>query len=170
VTERKSPRAAVSPLRPRSHSAIGSTTRLGRSASTFCARLELETSGVKQFIALLPWNCDDRQQDGACYGDTALSIRPKSGDECLLRASFTGASGHRHGGGSLTPSSSAAFAAACRMRTVHGPALSVGSDQSPMPNIWCGCAAWPTNESSCEARQNAPIGPATTQSSDGRRS
>jgi hypothetical protein len=33
---------------------------------------------VKQFIALLPWNCDDRQQDGACYGDTALSIRRKA--------------------------------------------------------------------------------------------
>jgi hypothetical protein len=64
----------------------------------------------------------------------------------------------------LTLSSSAASAADCPTRTVHGRALPVSSDQSPMPNIWCDYAPWRANENSCVARQNAPAGPAITHS------
>jgi hypothetical protein len=44
------------------------------------------------------------------------------------------------------------------MRTVHGRALPVNSDQSPMPNIWYDYAPWHANENSCVAWQNAPAG------------
>jgi len=51
------------------------------------------------------------------------------------------------------------------MRTVHGRALPVSSDQSLMPNIWRDYAPWRANENGCvahgrtlqQARHSAPV-------------
>ena len=62
---------------------------------------------------------------------------------------------------------SAAFAAACPTSTVHGRALLVSSDPSPMPSIWHGYVAWCANESTCATIPDAPTNPTTARSSDG---